>query len=128
MALLDVATFVLAAGALACMRVIEPAPAPRTGRALAELAAGARHLWRAVPLRQMTVACAVALLVIGFSETLTFEVAGTGLGRDAAFVGRPDRGPGRRRSSPARRPPPRSCGAPARARSPGSGCSSSRSA
>jgi MFS family permease len=86
-ALLDVATFVLAAGALACMRVTEPVPAPRTDRALAELAAGTRHLWRAVPLRQMTVACAAALLVIGFSETLTFEVAGTGLGRDPAFVG-----------------------------------------
>ena len=41
-ALLDVATFVLAAAALACMRVTEPAPAPRTGRALAELAAGTR--------------------------------------------------------------------------------------
>lgn len=35
----------------------------------------------------MTVACAAAILVIGFSETLTFEVAGAGLGRDAAFVG-----------------------------------------
>jgi len=86
-ALLDVATFVLAAGALACMRVTEPPPVPRTERAVAALAAGAAHLWRVVSLRQMTVACAAALLVIGFSETLTFEVAGTGLGRDAAFVG-----------------------------------------
>jgi len=86
-ALLDVATFVLAAAILARMRVDEPAPAPRTERPLAALAAGARHLWRVVALRQMTVACAAALLVIGFSETLTFEVAGTGLGRDAAFVG-----------------------------------------
>jgi MFS family permease len=86
-ALLDVATFVLAAAALARMGVIEPPPAPRTGDVRAELAAGARHLWEVVQLRQMTVACAAALLVIGFSETLTFEVAGTGLGRDAAFVG-----------------------------------------
>jgi MFS family permease len=86
-ALLDAATFVIAAGVLARMQVSEPAAAPRTERPLAELAAGARHLWRTVPLRQMTVACAAALLVIGFSETLTFEVAGTGLGRDAAFVG-----------------------------------------
>ena len=86
-ALLDVATFVLAAAILARMQVDEPAPAPRTERPLAALAAGARHLWRVVALRQMTVACAAALLVIGFSETLTFEVAGTGLGRDAAFVG-----------------------------------------
>ncbi len=86
-ALLDVATFVLAAAALARMRVTEPPPAPRTGDVLAELAAGARHLWEVVRLRQMTLACAAALLVIGFSETLTFEVAGTGLGRDATFVG-----------------------------------------
>ena len=35
------------------------------------------HLWRR----------GVALLVIGFSETLTFEVAGRGLGRDPSFVG-----------------------------------------
>jgi MFS family permease len=33
------------------------------------------------------VACGVALLVIGFSETLTFEVASKGLGREASFVG-----------------------------------------
>ena len=86
-ALLDAATFTLAACALARLRVIEPAPAPSVERPLAAVAAGARHLSRTVPLRQMTVACAAALLVIGFSETLTFEVAGTGLGREAAFVG-----------------------------------------
>jgi MFS family permease len=86
-ALLDAATFLIAAAALAAMRVVEPAPAPRSGRLLAELAAGARHLRVTVPLRQLTVASAAALLVIGFSETLTFEVAATGLGREAVFVG-----------------------------------------
>jgi MFS family permease len=86
-ALLDAATFVIAAGALALMRVVEPAPEPRSGRFRTEIAAGAKHLRAAVPLRQLTVACAVALLVIGFSETLTFEVAGTGLGKDPSFVG-----------------------------------------
>jgi MFS family permease len=86
-ALLDAATFVLAAGSLALMRVAEPKPGPREGRFLAEVAAGARHLRETVPLRQLTVASAAALLVIGFSETLTFEVAGTGLGRDPGFVG-----------------------------------------
>jgi MFS family permease len=86
-ALLDVATFVIAAVALALMRVVEPPPAPRSGRLLAELAAGARHLRVTVPLRQLTVASAAAVLVIGFSETLTFEVAGTGLGRGPEFVG-----------------------------------------
>jgi MFS family permease len=86
-ALLDAATFVIAAGALALMRVVEPAPAPRSGRFRSEITAGAKHLRAAIPLRQLTVASAVALLVIGFSETLTFEVAGTGLGKDPSFVG-----------------------------------------
>jgi MFS family permease len=87
-ALLDAATFVLAAGALLLMRVHEPVPAPRSAeRLLAALGAGARHLRHTLALRQLTVASGAALLVIGFSETLTFEVADKGLGRDAAFVG-----------------------------------------
>jgi hypothetical protein len=86
-ALLDVATFVVAAALVASMRVSEPAPEPRTERPLAALAAGVRHLRVTVPLRQLTVASAAALLVIGFSETLTFEIAGTGLHRDPSFVG-----------------------------------------
>jgi MFS family permease len=85
--LLDIATFLVAAGALALMRVAEPQPARRTDRALTAVAAGARHLRMTVPLRRLTVACGVALLVIGFSETLTFEIAGTGLQRDPGFVG-----------------------------------------
>lgn len=85
--LLDLATFLIAAGALALMRVGEPPPAPRTERPLAALAAGARHLRVTVPLRRLTVASGAALLVIGFSETLSFEIAGTGLHRDPGFVG-----------------------------------------
>jgi len=46
-ALLDIGTFVLAAGALALMRVGEPAPAPPSAeRRLTALVAGARHLAR----------------------------------------------------------------------------------
>jgi MFS family permease len=86
-ALLDAATFVIAAISLALMRVVEPPPEPREGRFLAQVAAGARHLRVTVPLRQLTVAAGAALLVIGFSETLTFEVAGKGLGREPSFVG-----------------------------------------
>jgi MFS family permease len=86
-ALLDAATFVFAALTIALMRVREPKPEPREGRFLAEVAAGARHLRITIPLRQLTAASAAALLVIGFSETLTFEVAGTGLHRDPEFVG-----------------------------------------
>jgi hypothetical protein len=67
--------------------VAEPPPEPRAERLLAALGAGIRHLRVTVPLRQLTVASAAALLVIGFSETLTFEIAGTGLHRDPSFVG-----------------------------------------
>ena len=88
-ALLDALTFVVAAGAArARCGCVEPeAGAAHRRASLAEIAAGARHLRITVPLRQLTVASGAALLVIGFSETLTFEVAGTGLGRDPSFVG-----------------------------------------
>ncbi len=86
-ALLDVATFVIAAALLAMMRVVEPAPEPRSGHLLAGITDGARHLRDTIPLRQVTIAAGAALLVIGFSETLTFEVAGRGLHRDPSFVG-----------------------------------------
>ena len=83
-ALIDAATFVLAAAAIALMRTPDPRPERSADRGLA---AGVRHVHRTVPLRQMTIACAVALLFIGFSETLTFEVVDVGLDREAAFVG-----------------------------------------
>jgi MFS family permease len=86
-ALFDVATFVVAAGLLAAMRVAEPRPEPCADRLRDRLVAGARHLRVTTPLRRLTVACAVALLVIGFSETLTYEIAGTGLHRAPAFIG-----------------------------------------
>jgi MFS family permease len=86
-ALFDVATFVIAAVLLAKMRVVEPRPEPCAERLRERLLAGAWHLRSVTPLRRLTVACAVALLVIGFSETLTYEVAGTGLHREPAFIG-----------------------------------------
>jgi MFS family permease len=86
-ALLDVATFLVAAVALALMRVREPRPKPCADRLRERLVGGVRHLRSTTPLRRLTIACAVALLVIGFSETLTFEIAGAGLGREPGFVG-----------------------------------------
>ena len=83
-ALIDAATFVLAAGAIALMRTPDPRP---ERSAVGGIAAGVRHVRDTVPLRQMTIACAAALLFIGFSETLTFEIVDVGLDRDAAFVG-----------------------------------------
>ena len=83
-ALIDAVTFLLAAAAIALMRTPDPTPDRSGDRGLA---AGVRHIHRTVPLRQMTIACAAALLFVGFSETLTFEVVDIGLDREAAFVG-----------------------------------------
>jgi MFS family permease len=86
-ALVDAATFVLAAAAIALMRTPDRRPERTAEPMPAALAAGARHVYDTVPLRQMTIACAAALLFIGFSETLTFEVVDVGLDREAAFIG-----------------------------------------
>ena len=85
--LLDAATFLLASVAIARMRHPDPRPVRVVERALTAVVAGGRHVRDTVPLRQMTIACAAALLFIGFSETLTFEVVDVGLNRDATFVG-----------------------------------------
>ena len=53
---------------------------------LAEVTAGIEHLWRTLPLRQMTVGATVALLVIGFAETLIFSVIAH-LGKPPSFFG-----------------------------------------
>jgi MFS family permease len=46
-----------------------------------------RHVLADRELRRMTLAVACALLVIGFCESLLFEVVGRGLGEPASFVG-----------------------------------------
>jgi MFS family permease len=86
-ALLDAATFVLAAGGLLLMRVSEPAPAPAEGHWRTEVAAGLNHLRRTVVLRQIVAAVALAMLVIGFIEVIMFAVVDQGLHRSPAFLG-----------------------------------------
>jgi predicted MFS family arabinose efflux permease len=86
-AAIDAATFAVAAGTLVAMRVGEPKPAPREAHPLAEALAGARHLARTVVLRQMVIAGALTLAVVGFSETLIFAIVDDGLHRAPSFVG-----------------------------------------
>jgi MFS family permease len=94
---LDVASFAVAAGALALLRVREPAP-PRRGewpaggttagrRWRAELAAGLAHLWIAPELRRMAIAFVIGASVFGFFETVEFAVVSQGLHRSAPFLG-----------------------------------------
>ena len=86
-ALLDAATFLVAAGGLLLLRVSEPAPAPAEGHWRAEVAAGLTHLRGTVVLRQIVAAVALAMLVIGFIEVVMFAVVDQGLHHSPAFLG-----------------------------------------
>jgi predicted MFS family arabinose efflux permease len=85
--LLDAATFVAAAGAVAALRVREPAPAPAAAHWRAEMGAGIRHVGHTPVLRRLLIAGVIALLVFGFFETVPFAVIGQGLHRAPAFLG-----------------------------------------
>jgi len=86
-AVLDSATFVASAILLSRMRVEEERPAPTGERMLHEASLGLRHLWRTVQLRRIVIGVTLALLVIGFDETLIFSVVTVGLHRQPAFFG-----------------------------------------
>lgn len=87
-AVLDAATFAAAAASLIVIRVHEPRP-DRAGRGrwTTQIIAGFRHDWRTVRLRQMMIAGAAVLLVMGFAETIGFAVVAQGLHRPPAFLG-----------------------------------------
>jgi MFS family permease len=85
--LFDVATFVAAVGALLSVRIEEHPPDPgERGRLRVEILAGAAHLFRTPLLAQVTRAASLAMLVLGFYESLTFAVIAA-LGRPPSFFG-----------------------------------------
>jgi MFS family permease len=86
-AVLDSASFVAVVAALLLLRVPEPRFEREEHRFLAEVLAGARHIGRTLPLRQIVVSCGVCLLVVGFSETVIFAVLDQGLHRPTSFFG-----------------------------------------
>ena len=85
-AVLDSATFAASVFFLSRMRVHEEKPAPPEHHFAREVTAGLRHVWETLPLRQVVVGVAVALLVVGFSETLIFSVIAA-LGQRPSFFG-----------------------------------------
>jgi MFS family permease len=85
-AVLDSATFAASAFFLSRMRVAEEKPAPPEHHFAREVTAGLRHVWQTLPLRQVVVGVAVALLVVGFAETLIFSVMAA-LGKPPSFFG-----------------------------------------
>jgi MFS family permease len=85
-AVLDAFTFAGSAFLMSRMRVTESRPEPPEHHFLREVGAGIAHIWRSVPLRQMTAAATISLLVVGFAETLIFYVIAH-LGKSPSFFG-----------------------------------------
>jgi MFS family permease len=86
-AVVDAATFGVSAACLAAMRVKETKPQRSEHHWWHDVTAGVRHVVRTLPLRQIVVAVALALLVVGFSETAIFAVIDQGLHRPPSFFG-----------------------------------------
>jgi MFS family permease len=89
--LIDMGTFVIATALLLTVKVDEPRPQPDADAAPAtwwhESTEGARFIMRTAVLRQMILTCSVALLAIGFFETIAFSVVTVGLRHSATFMG-----------------------------------------
>ena len=86
-AVLDSASFVGVVASLLVLRTPEPRFEREEHHFLAEVLAGARHIVRTLPLRQIVGATGVCLLVVGFSETVIFAVLDQGLHRPTSFFG-----------------------------------------
>jgi MFS family permease len=86
-AVLDSVTFVAVVVSIALMRTPEPRFERVEHHFVAEAVAGAKHIFRTLPLRQMVLATGAALLVVGFSETIIFAVLAKGLHRPPSFFG-----------------------------------------
>jgi MFS family permease len=88
--IVDAASFAAAAAALSLISVREPrrgGPPPTRAPGWAELSAGARHIIQTIPLRQAVLAAIVAVLGIGFFESLVFAVSAQGLHHAPTFTG-----------------------------------------
>lgn len=85
-AMLDAASFVVAAGAVLALKVREHAPVREETHWREEFTAGMRHIWRDVVLRQTLAAVAIALLVVGFLESAIFSAV-QAFDKPPSFVG-----------------------------------------
>ena len=85
-ALVDAASFLVAAGVIGSLRVQEERPVRGTQHWRLELTEGIRHIWYDVLLRHTLVALGVSVLVVGFSESAIFAVTDA-FGRPVEFIG-----------------------------------------
>ncbi|MGW7071751.1 MFS transporter [Streptomyces sp. NPDC054855] len=85
-ALLDAATFVLAAGMFTLLRVREDAPVRDNSGRRAQTADGVRRLWGDPRLRPLVLAGGLTMLTSGISGAAVYAVV-EGLGRSPAYTG-----------------------------------------
>jgi MFS family permease len=86
-AVVDAATFAIAAFSLLFVKVEETKALREDVHWLVEVTAGVRHIWASIVLRQMIIAGGITLLVVGFSESICFAVVSQGLHRPPTFLG-----------------------------------------
>ena len=86
-AVVDALTFVLSAGALACVRAPDIARAKRGRVRTSELVAGFRHFVTTPVLRASLPAVVFGASGVGLAEVIPFAVVHDGLHRKAAFLG-----------------------------------------
>jgi MFS family permease len=79
--------FVAAAYAVSALRIAERPPEPARLRWITEVGAGLRHMVGEPALRRAVLGAALAVLVMGLSESLIFAYVDQGLGREPGFVG-----------------------------------------
>ena len=85
-AVVDAASFLVAAAVIATMRVHEDQPVRSAQHWRLELTEGIRHIWHDVLLRHTLVALGVTVLVVGFCESAIFAVTDA-FGRPVEFIG-----------------------------------------
>lgn len=86
-AVFDAVTFVVAGVVLARLPVDETVERRGSTSWWDEISAGARHVFGTPALRHVVVGTGIALLVLGFGETVVFPVAQHGMHRSPSFVG-----------------------------------------
>ncbi|MEV7854304.1 MFS transporter [Streptomyces sp. NPDC088183] len=86
-ALLDAASFVLAAGVCALLPAREPAGAAPTTGWRGELTAGIRQVWGSPVLRPLVLAGAAAMLCAGFNGAAVYAVIDGVLGHSPTYAG-----------------------------------------
>lgn len=84
-AVIDAASFLIAAVVIASVKVQEAAPAPEGGHIWVQLTAGVRHLVGDRALRHTLVGFGIMLLVLGFTESSIYAVLDA-FGKPAAFA------------------------------------------